>query len=76
MLATLTAPFGELTIETCELGVSACGTWTTPGASRGDDSAAARVHMEATRAALHEYLAGSRRGFDEHHLAFRVSISR
>jgi methylated-DNA-[protein]-cysteine S-methyltransferase len=81
MLATLPAPFGEITIETCELGVSACGTWHGAGAGRGDDSAAARAHLEATRAALREYLAGNRCGFDDlslapHGTAFQLAVWR
>lgn len=68
MRGTLVTPVGELMLDASERGLAGCSTWARL-APAGDDSHAARLHLEAARAALAEYFAGARRDFDDLALA-------
>jgi O-6-methylguanine DNA methyltransferase len=80
MRSTEATPIGEMTLDAGEHGLVRCGTF---GGSEpaGDDSAAARRHLEHARTALAEYFAGTRRDFadlelDAHGTPFQLAVWR
>jgi methylated-DNA-[protein]-cysteine S-methyltransferase len=68
MRTVFSSPIAELVLDAGELGLLACGTRIKCD-SHGDDSVAARRHLERARAALSEYFDGNRRDFDDLTLA-------
>lgn len=68
MRTTFVTPVGELVLDASERGLLMCGTWAKRDPVP-DDSRAARLYLDAARAALSEYFEGKRRSFEDLTLA-------